>query len=181
MTAPTKAERERLRVLLAAATPGPWGTDDGNIFSRPLSDEREAVIMRRMAGEDVAHPDEDLDEPLGFVAKCPQTCPNFDADEAIIAAAVNALPGLLDALDRAEETIALLNERVIAEGAAVMAETDRHAETTGKLATAEAERLTLARALLERQIRPPRQVSPEVVTEAYATARRIVEEANNEQ
>lgn len=69
MTAPTKAERERLRVLLAEADPRPW---------------------KHMG-------DSYVNNAEGFVAQMGTT-----ESGALIAAAVNALPGLLDALEAAE-------------------------------------------------------------------------------
>lgn len=92
-----------LRELLAKATPGPWDEDDGNIFSRPLSNERHAIIMRRIQGEDIPHPDGD--EPMGYVASTGQVQPNFENDAALIPAAVNALPALLDVAAAAEKLV----------------------------------------------------------------------------
>lgn len=91
----TSLDLPALEALHAKATPGPWTEDDGNLFSKPLSDFRHEQCMRIVQGEAIPHPDEGLDEPLGFVAKCFQTSPNFEADAEFLAALVTAAPELL--------------------------------------------------------------------------------------
>lgn len=92
----SKAQCKRLRKLLGEASPLPWTTDDGNVFSSPLTKARHKMIMAILQGQDVPHPDEHGEYPLGFVCSTTQTRDNFQADEQLIAAAVNALPMLLD-------------------------------------------------------------------------------------
>lgn len=92
--------RDDLRALAKAATPGPWSEDDGNIFSVPLSKQREEVIMRIVRGEDIPHPDEDRHHPLGFLATTTQDTDNFPANAAFIAAASpSVIIGLLDEIE----------------------------------------------------------------------------------
>lgn len=100
-------DRTKLRQRLAEGTPRPWHEDDGHIQSSPLREQRHAVIMRRMNGEDLPHPDDvssyaDSDYPFGYVAHCEQRLPNFEADAHLIVDAVNGLLGLLDELDEVE-------------------------------------------------------------------------------
>lgn len=74
--------------LAKAATEGPWTSDDGNIFSKPLSKKRQDAIIARMQDRSLPHPDAGSVDgsPLGFVASTGQDQPNFQNDEAHIAA-----------------------------------------------------------------------------------------------
>jgi hypothetical protein len=144
VTAPTKAERERLRGLLASGSPGPWVH----------------------AGDSYV-----VDTEQGFLSQMGTT-----EDAALIAAAVNALPGLLDALATAEARVAKLEGVVECARASVeinQALGDKAAENMQRLATAEAERLTLARVLAGN----PGAADSSV---AFPLARRIVNEANGD-
>ena len=82
---------EGLKRLAQLASPGPWIEDDGNIFSCPLNERRDEIIMKRILDEErVFHTDDNSalgGFPLGFVAQCNQSLPNFDADANFIAAA----------------------------------------------------------------------------------------------
>ena len=76
----SEIDRAELRRLLDAATPGPWWQEwvEG--------DEWYAVYG----------------QPTGDLV-CPEVCTAGDADDTnLLVAAVNALPGLLDALEKAE-------------------------------------------------------------------------------
>lgn len=97
-----------LRALLAAAAKGPWAEDDGNIFSRPLSEARTASLVRRYAGlEWGAHPDAGHRAPLCCIATTNQAHDErSDADAALICAAVNALPALLEIAELAGTVLA---------------------------------------------------------------------------
>lgn len=70
-----------LRALLAAATPGPWTEDDGSLYGP--NDGAVAHIARHASMHTVMATGEDWSH----------------ADAALIAAAVNALPALLDELE----------------------------------------------------------------------------------
>lgn len=108
------AELERLET---AATPGPWTEDDGNVFSKPLSRQREKAIMRRVRGdESVPHPDDGRRAPLGWVCGTRQEQDNYDADCELIAKARSALPDLLAAArERDRLRAALLDLRAWAD------------------------------------------------------------------
>lgn len=116
MTDPQALAAEAL-ALCAAATPGPWSEDDGNVFSTPLSREREDVIMRIIAGEALVHPDDGLREPIGWVASTGQDQPNFESDAAFIARMRTLGPELADAVlaltaerDALREALAMRDE-----------------------------------------------------------------------
>jgi len=84
-----KIDLDELERLAKAASPGHWIEDDGNIFSKPLSDERERRINAMILDRSLPHPDDDkgLDGyPLGFIAKVPQFTVNFEGDINYIAA-----------------------------------------------------------------------------------------------
>ena len=92
----TVAAREELRRLHEAATPEPWHAHpDGEVFDAPAW----AVVCAmnaRYAADPNHEPepgDADGSEPLGLMER--------DEDRAIAVAARNALPHLLDALDKA--------------------------------------------------------------------------------
>jgi hypothetical protein len=89
-----KAQREELRRLHGAATPGEWKHHIQEFikgqFDRVISAPGEVVIR-----------DEDLDRPAHHWKRSKTQDANWDA----IVAAHNALPALLDALDRAEEEV----------------------------------------------------------------------------
>lgn len=85
-----------LRDLLAKASPLPWCEDDGNLFSKPISDARMDRIMARIESRTTRDGENDGELHDGFVAKCPQDLPNFVADAYFIEAAVNALPAFLE-------------------------------------------------------------------------------------
>lgn len=77
----SEINRDELRRLLAEATPGPWVAE--------VSGPTGPVVM-----------DAQSVSALDHVAKCPHY--RGSADSELIAAAVNALPDLLDALEKAE-------------------------------------------------------------------------------
>ena len=80
MTAPTREERERLRRLCLAATPGPWETDGHPSTADVSGPGGRHTIATVWLGEDERGP----------------------ANAAFIAAARSAVPALLDALEEAE-------------------------------------------------------------------------------
>ena len=98
------------RELDAKATAGPWSDDDGNVFSVPLSERREAAILRRMKGSDEPHPDGDWNNPLGWVCGTEQSTERFESDSRLIARYRTLAPQLADALERAEAENARLRE-----------------------------------------------------------------------
>lgn len=78
--------RDQLRALAAAATPGPW------VAGEP-----------RGWGDNDDEPQSDIDTPAGVLTWDDHGGEVFKPDDAeFIAAARNALPALLDALDQAE-------------------------------------------------------------------------------
>lgn len=93
---------ERVLRLNRKMSPAPWTEDDGNVFSRPLSDQRHAAIMRRMSGSNEPHPDDVNDDhggkPLGWICSTQQAQPNFDIDARGLAEMRNAAPMLAAAL-----------------------------------------------------------------------------------
>lgn len=119
----TPEELDAIELRAAAATPGPWAEDDGHIFSRPLTYERHAAIMRRMAGSPEPHPDGDRDAPLGAVATCSQDFPNFEADSEFIAAARSDVPALVAEVEALRSQLATATAR--AESGDVLAEAVR--------------------------------------------------------
>lgn len=74
---------DRLEALAKVATPGPWGMDDGNVFSCPISN---ANYAKRSEARRKGEPQPPRDEYDGEVAKCSQELPNFDEDSTFIAA-----------------------------------------------------------------------------------------------
>lgn len=93
---------DRLEKRRNAATRGPYVEDDGNVFSKPLGDERQTIIMAALeAGKSLSgtgeHPDDSYgDHPMGYICTFPQT-KQGDADSAAFVATMNALPALLSA------------------------------------------------------------------------------------
>ena len=82
-------DRDQLRALAAAATPGPW------VAGEP-----------RGWGDNDDEPQSDIDTPAGVLTWDDHGGEVFKPDDAeFIAAARNALPALLDALDQAEARI----------------------------------------------------------------------------
>ena len=100
------------RELDAKATAGPWSDDDGNVFSVPLSERREAAILRRMKGSDEPHPDGDWNNPLGWVCGTEQSTERFESDSRLIARYRTLAPQLADEVERlAAEVAELRRER----------------------------------------------------------------------
>lgn len=89
-----------VRKLDHEATERPWSEDDGNVFSKPLSDRRHGLVMRRVAGEDVPHPDEGRKNPLGFVCTTEQSTDRSDADARCIAHFRSSAPALAEEVAR---------------------------------------------------------------------------------
>lgn len=83
-------ERVRLRELLAAATPGPWEFVPATSYRVGGRTRQVGPIVT--AAADIAHG--------GGTAQFRGAPTTEDADAALIVAAVNALPPLLDELDR---------------------------------------------------------------------------------
>jgi hypothetical protein len=89
----TKAERDELRALLAKATPGEWRVSMTGYSVK--SDDAVVPIVAAVHGGAQA-----------TLFQIERWLPNAD----LIAAARNAIGGLLDQLDAADETIAALRE-----------------------------------------------------------------------
>ena len=83
---------EEWRVLLAKATPGPW-------CARPLAGGFNHAVTRR--DDSYSHPD--MEAPVASVG-------GDGSNAALIVAAINALPALLDRLERAEKIEAAARE-----------------------------------------------------------------------
>ncbi len=102
------ALRARLREMLEKATPGPWFDAYNKVHSRPLADEYD----RLEAGIPGDAPDSAYGVlPETFVCVVETRAGDTPTergqrDAALIAAAVNALPALLDALDDREAKLA---------------------------------------------------------------------------
>jgi hypothetical protein len=182
-------DTEKLRALLAAATPGPWR-------------EWQQHESTRCVWKDTLPHGSACIESTGTVfalGVAVAATPDDGPDAALIAAAVNALPELLNALATAEATIKTcddvltvefclpwhkepLPERVRrAQRNAIdewQAEEAAHKATKARLATAEAERLTLARAyatgetFTEAEQFDAADLAARIVAEADAEARR---------
>lgn len=88
----TPAERARLRELRAKATPGPWTTDTNHVI-KMLPDGTADYLLESEPTESGS-----IDE--------------MTSNAEICAAAVNALPSLLDTADRLEAEITRLNKDV---------------------------------------------------------------------
>lgn len=87
-------DRAELRRLLAEATPGPWGVKVRFGLS---------YIPQVLVSKWVPVPRKDAEGYLVGIKHEPDVLfVGQDADVPLIAAAVNALPGLLDALEKAE-------------------------------------------------------------------------------
>lgn len=86
-------DRERLRVLLAASTPRPWRAERYNCFND--------YFVRHTA--DRSTPIESTGTSFGLGMAVGVT--SVKPDAALIAAAVNALPELLDAIDKTEADV----------------------------------------------------------------------------
>ena len=93
---------DEIRARWAAATPGPWVEDDGNVLSRPLGDARRAAIVAKLSGEQY---DVDAIEMDPFVATTEQRA-RSEADAAAIAAAPEDIAWLLTALVGAADALA---------------------------------------------------------------------------
>jgi hypothetical protein len=79
-------EIERLRALLAEATPGPWLTGIGRFSANALAAERPGLLLAEVHTA--------LDGDWIFAER--------HQEAALIAAAVNALPALLNVVDAAQ-------------------------------------------------------------------------------
>jgi hypothetical protein len=86
-----RAEGAELRESLAKATPGPWRTYEAH--GRDFTDEGWSEVGIAADGM----------ETVAYTAACGfESNDRCDEDAALIVAAVNALPGLLDRLERVE-------------------------------------------------------------------------------
>lgn len=101
-----------LRDLLSKATPGPWFDCYSAIHSEPITREHQRLEMA--LGDDA--PDEAYDAlpdaRLAFFPVQGGDTPTQQAahDQALIVAAVNALPALLDQLEAARRVVAAAKE-----------------------------------------------------------------------
>ena len=97
----TKNELTKWQAMCDLATEGPWVEDDGNIFSKPLSNLRHEQIQLRLNGDkNIPHPDRDRTHPLGFVATTTQETDNFENDAAFITVSRSAMPRLIAEVNR---------------------------------------------------------------------------------
>ena len=194
-------DTEKLRALLAAATPGPWGWNLGALET--MTDAGKGFPLN-------FYPDSVTVAESGTCYECrarPNDINMSEANAALIAAAVNALPELLDRVSRLQGTLVAVAEwwggpehhaddcpdggncpdcimaRSINDACADRVEPPCVAceDVEGlraKLATAEAERLTLARALERSRVRWERGLQLEPEHNVYDIAARIVAEAD---
>lgn len=94
----TPEQRRELAECAKAATPGPWGEDDCNIFCRPMSNARKDAILAKLDGKPYNEEHLHLD---AFVASTQQRHEQSDADALFIAAANPAVVlALLEERDR---------------------------------------------------------------------------------
>ena len=99
---------DEIKARLEAATPGPWVSDDSNIFSVPLGKMRHDLFMERMGGKEIPHPDDmngykGSGHPLGFIATTTQEYDNFENNEDFIANAPADIAFLLSEIERLTE------------------------------------------------------------------------------
>lgn len=108
MTDALMAERRRLRELLAHATPvGDWQAVEGDLEGKPVSEYARTLFVNRendgtTTGRlflTVAPNPIDPERGATVVPALTGDGPQAEANAELIAAAVNALPLLLDALD----------------------------------------------------------------------------------
>jgi hypothetical protein len=106
MSVDTKA----IRAQADAATEGPWGYDDGNVFCEPLAHARRAAVVAYCDREPAARdPNATFDmDPHEPVASCPQDNPDVSANEEFIAAARTDVPALCDRVEALEKAISNL-------------------------------------------------------------------------
>jgi len=104
----TTEGRAALRAMLAEATPGPWS----------YSEKNEDDVQRPYRhGPQVVYADADCDIHPVADCSCNHTCRDereAAANGIAIAAAINTLPALLDALEAAEASYDAALERVVA-------------------------------------------------------------------
>ena len=81
---------DEIKARLEAATPGPWVSDDSNIFSVPLGKMRHMGKMRHKGSC----------RPLGFIATTTQGYDNFENNEDFIANAPADIAFLLSEIER---------------------------------------------------------------------------------
>lgn len=109
----TTEGRAALRAMLAEATPGPWS----------YSEKNEDDVQRPYRhGPQVVYADADCDIHPVADCSCNHTCRDereAAANGIAIAAAINTLPTLLDALEAAERRIAALTAPATEEEAVV--------------------------------------------------------------
>lgn len=97
---PEGLDLEAIEKRARAATPGPWGDDDGHVFSEPM----QAVTI-----EWCATPNHGSKRPPdASVADCSQQYKNFEADSEFIAHARQDIPALISRIRELEGEIARL-------------------------------------------------------------------------
>ncbi len=102
---------DALEALLAATSPAPWSEDDGNVFSKPRSDERHKAIRAKRGGKAkrTEHPrNENDDYPWGYVGKFPQGVADFEANALATCALRNAAPALVRRVRELEAALAAM-------------------------------------------------------------------------
>jgi hypothetical protein len=86
---------DKILALANAATKGPWGEDDGHIFSVPMNDAFFAWCASPASGKE--HRPKDAE-----VALCSQSGENFEANSEFIAWAREGVPALVAEVKRLE-------------------------------------------------------------------------------
>ncbi len=99
MTDENKRLLDEARALDAAATPGPWGDDDGNVFCRPLAAARHEACVAKVEGRPYEADHLAFD---AFVCTTEQRHPESDADATFIARARTLMMELAVALEASE-------------------------------------------------------------------------------
>jgi hypothetical protein len=133
----TPPTRVALRALLAAATPGPWTARRLGVYGR--QDWREIAAANRSKYNDTVakvYRDGATDGDQELLAGTSMTVGKYEREQdnaALIAAAVNALPGLLDALDAAEADAQTLREALeVAHGYCVPSYSEGHPDDVAR-------------------------------------------------
>ena len=130
----TKKLIAEARALDAAATPGPWGDDDGNVFCRPLAAARHEACVAKVEGRPYEADHLAFD---AFVCTTEQRHPESDADAAFIARARTLMMELAVALEASERERDAATERVDVLTRALGIEREEGAKARERLACAD--------------------------------------------
>lgn len=99
----TKNKLKILKRYLRQVSPLPWSYDDGNLFSVPLSKERERIIVAQIESRAVnaEHPDRDYEpHSMGYLGTFPQDTDKSDENSECVAAVMSVAPELITIIER---------------------------------------------------------------------------------